>query len=203
MPVVLHQLIPANAGQPGYLIAKELALQSTAQFGSVRGASAGIGDGSCCAALAVNIGFWGTARSYVGVRPLGGGYVEPLYGAPLAYGIVFGNSMIARSRLDFGPLGGHGERCALTAAGGTPLFDIGGNNAVLFVELSPCHGCDVWLNGGGGGVANPYNGLINGAGPFTLNVWYRWPYPAGVGAMEAFHLQSLQNQLAQINGPTW
>lgn len=54
MPIVMNQLIPANAGQPGYAVAKELARQTIAQFGAVRWLGVGIAGGSCCAALAVN-----------------------------------------------------------------------------------------------------------------------------------------------------
>lgn len=41
---------------------------------------------------------------------------------------------------------------------------------------------------GGGGVVNPYNGIINGFGATTLYVWWRWEYPdpalpAGMGGV--------------------
>lgn len=182
MPVVLHQLLPANAGQPGYNEAKELALQTVAQFGAVRGVGVGVAGGSCCAAVAV------TPSAFY---PAGPG---------VAFGTIYGNSQIAAGGLALGPLGGHAERCALTAAGGTPLYLLPGtNDAVLFVELSPCAGCGNWLNGGGGGVPNPYNGTINGAGVVTLHVWYRWAYPGGVANMNAFHGLTVALQTADIN----
>jgi hypothetical protein len=56
------------------------------------------------------------------------------------------------------------------------------------------------LEGGGGGVPNPYNGIINGAGATTLNVWWRWTYTVnGVANMKASHDDGLQAQLASIN----
>lgn len=203
MPIVLNQLTPANAGRPGYSIAKELARQTVAQFGAVRWAGVGIGGGSCCAALAVNPTFFPAANALVGFNPVAppGVVAIPNFGAALQYGIVFGNSQLARGGLDLGPLGGHAERAALTAAAGVPVFTLPGNNAVLFVELTPCHACAIWLNGGGGGVANPYNGVINGTGAITLNVWWRWVYPGtGIHQMSNFHALGLAAQLADING---
>lgn len=47
MSIVLHQLIPGNTANAGYGIAKELARQTVAQFGAVRGVGVGIGGGSC------------------------------------------------------------------------------------------------------------------------------------------------------------
>lgn len=201
MPIVLNQLIPGNAGLPGYAVAKELARQSVGVYAPVRGVGVGIGPGSCCAALAVHPAAWGFAQNLLGFGGIG--FNIPLYGAPIGYGVVCGNSQLAGGGLAMalGPIGGHAERAALTAAGGIPLHDIGGNNAVLFVELAPCGGCQVWLNGGGGGVANPYNGIINGMGAWTLNVWWRWVYPGGggVAAMNFFHGLNPQLELNDIN----
>lgn len=211
MPIVLNQLVPANAGQPGYAVAKELARQTIAQFGAVRWVGVGIAGGSCCAALAINpnpgAGFPASQAllNFVPAAPPGT-IAAPNFGGALPYGIVFGNSQLAAGGLALGPLGGHAERAALTAAAGMALYTLpGGNNAVLFVELTPCAPCQIWLNGAGGGVANPYNGVINGAGATTLNVWWRWVYPddGGVAAMNAFHALGLAAQLAQVNGLTW
>lgn len=141
-----------------------------------------------------------------GGPPFIGGYPLPVFGAALPFSISYGNSQLAAGGLALGPLGGHAERAAITAAGNPGLLPSSpGNNGVLFVEFAPCAGCLAWLNGGGGGVANPYNGLINGGGPITLNVWWRWPYPdgGGVAVMNAFHAMALPAQLAQINGPAW
>lgn len=226
MPIVYNQLIPANNGQVGYAVAKELARQQVAQFGAVRGAGVGVGPGSCCAALAVapnaGVGF-AAANSLAGFAVAAVGAVPPaLWGGALAYSVVYGNSQMAAGGLVMGVVGGHAERAALTAAGnaGLNLYMVALNQAVLFVELEPCGGCQNWLNGGGGGVANPFNGVINGAGAVTLNVWYRWSYPGppalpaiggggvplamtGAAAMNAFHGMALPAELAQINGGTW
>lgn len=210
MPIVYNQLIPGNVGLAGYAVAKELARQTVAQFGAVRGVGVGIGNGSCCAAVAMALPHppapppFPHASAVTGYAPLAPGAVYPLptFGAALPYGAAFGNSQLAAGGLALGPLGGHAERAALTAAGGNPLYTLpGGNNAVLFVELAPCAPCQAWLNGGGDGVVNPYNGMINGAGAITLNVWFRWPYPGGggVAAMTAFHALPLPAQLADIN----
>ena len=109
-----------------------------------------------------------------------------------------------------GALGAHAERAALTAGAGAgggpvPLYTVAVAgalaNAVLFVELQPCQGCQNWLGGAGGGVPNPYNGIINGLGATTnLHVWYRWPFPAGVAAMIAFHGNLLPAQVGIIAG---
>lgn len=219
MPIVYHQLDPANAGQPGYAVAMELARQTVAQFGAVRWVGVGIAGGSCCAALALQpapgVGFpAGHDLAGFGPAPIAGGFPAPIYGAPLPFAIAYGNSQLAAGGLDVGPLGGHAERAALTAAAGSALYTLpGSNDAVLFVELTCCGGCQGWLNGGGGGVPNPYNGLINGVGATTLHVWWRWEYPGpglppgmggvalvgGVPAMNAFHGAALPLQLADIN----
>ena len=122
------------------------------------------------------------------------------------------------------PVGGHGERAALTNVQneGLNLYMVAANQAVLYVELHPCVDCTNWLNGGAGGggvLANPFFGVINGAGPVTLNVWYRWAYPGppalppigaaaalattGAVAMNAFHALALPAELADINGASW
>ncbi len=226
MPIVANQLVPANAGLPGYAVAKELARQQVAQFGAVRGAGAGIGPGSCCAAVAVvpNAGAGFPAAQALGgfgAIPLGGAAPPPIFGAVLPFAVVYGNSQMAGGGLVLGPVGGHAERAALTATGnaGLALHMVAANQAVLFVEMQPCGPCANWLNGGGGGVANPFNGVINGMGAVTLNVWYRWSYPGppalpaigggaavlttGPVAMNAFHALALPAELANINGPTW
>lgn len=182
MPVTCNQLTPANAGLPGYAIAKALAIQAVHQFNSVRPAHVGIGPASCCASVAVNPS----------------AHFPAVAGTP--FGVAFGNSQIAAGGLDQGPLGGHAERCALTAANnnGLALYAPAANSAVLFVELEPCGGCATWLLGGGGGLANPYH---FGAGGTTLHVWYAFPYtPAGIGAMTAFHGTALAAQLAAAAG---
>jgi hypothetical protein len=202
MPLVYHQLIPANVGQPGYLVAKELAKQTVATYAPTRGVGVGIGGGSCCAALAVTNAFWGAGMQVAG---FGGPWLnQPIWGGPLLYGVVCGNSQLAGGGLAMGPngpIGGHAERAALTIANGATLYDIGGNNSVLFVELDTCNGCHTWLNGGGGGVANPFNGIINGFGATTLHVWWRWTYPGGggVAAMNMFHGLNPQLELIDIN----
>lgn len=210
MPIAYHQLVPANAGNVGYAVAKELARQTVAQFGAVRWVGVGIAGGSCCAALAVapnGVAGYPAAAAVAGFgpAPAPGGIAPAIYGAALPYGIVYGNSQLAPGGLALGPLGGHAERASLTAANGIPLYMVAANNAVLFVELMPCGPCQAWLNGGGGGVVNPYNGVINGGGPTTLNVWWRWQYPGdgGVIAMNTFHALTLAGQLLLINGPGW
>lgn len=179
MPVFINQLTPANAAQPGYATAQVLADQAIRHFDAVRNVGVGIGPASCCAAFAV------TPTNHfpaVGVHP---------------YGVAFGNSRIAAGGLDQGPVGGHAERCAITAAGNNGLVPIA-PDAVLFVELAPCNGCAAWLaGGGGGGVANPYNFGPAGA---NLYVWYAFAYPAGVGAMAAFHNTTLAAQLVTAAG---
>jgi hypothetical protein len=203
MPVVYNQLIPANNALPGYNVAKELARQSVAQFGAVRGANAGIGPGSCCAALAViPNNAYPAANALVTFAVQLNGAVIPVYGGPLPYGVVYGNSQMAHGGLVPQQVGGHAERAALTAAGGIAVHLQPGNNAVLFVELFPCGPCQNWLNGQGGGMANPYIPVFNAVfNAPTLNVWWRWPYPGGggVAAMNAFHNWTLQAELNDIN----
>lgn len=201
MPIVYNQLVAANAALPGYEVAKQLALHSSVHFGNVDGAHAGIGFGSCRAALAVN-----PTPDVPVAAPLllNHGAIHP------NYGIVFGNSQIAAGGLGQGvlggPIGGHAERAALTGAAGLNLFTLNipaaPNNAILYVQLAPCPACQVWLNGGGGGVVNPFDGVINaangGANNVTLDVWWHWPYPAGVAAMVAFNTNDPVNQLIAI-----
>lgn len=167
MPVFIHQLMPNNHEIPGYAIAKGLALKAISHFNAVRGVGVGIGPASCCAAFAVR-----SAHNYPDE-------------------VTFGNSRVAASGLDMGDLGGHAERCAITAAGNNNLVPIE-PIAVLFVELAPCGRCIPWLEGGGGGVKNPYNFGREGA---VLYVWYAFQYPDEVPAMAAFHKTSLNSQL--------
>ncbi|MBN8835938.1 MAG: hypothetical protein J0I09_01640 [Sphingobacteriia bacterium] len=186
MPVTTHQLIAANAANPGYAIARVLAVQAVQHFNAVRPAHAGIGPASCCAAFAVN------AAPAAGFPALTG----------QVYSATFGNSQIAAGGLDMGPVGGHAERCAITAAGNnhlTPIAPV----AVLFVELSPCMPCGTWLGGGGGGVANPYNFGAAPAG-LDLHVWYAFPYDAaGIAAMVTFHNRLPADQAARAAALTW
>lgn len=178
MPVFINQLTPVNAGLPGYAIAQVLAQEAIRHFDAVRGVGVGIGPASCCAAFAVM-----PALNFPAI-------------APTAYGATYGNSRVAAAGLDEGPVGGHAERCAITAAGNNGLAPIA-PNAVLFVELAPCGGCATWLAGGGGGVANPYNFGLMGT---NLYVWYAFPYPAGVPAMVNFHNTPLAAQLLVAAG---
>jgi hypothetical protein len=122
----------------------------------------------------------------------------------LPYSMVFGNSRMSMVAA-LVPVpgfagGGHAERTALIAAGGAgcvPYVLAGmANTAVLFVQLSPCGPCNAWLGGGGGGVANPFAVWFGGA--TTLHVWYRWPHPAGVGAMIAWNGTGRAAKLADI-----
>jgi hypothetical protein len=242
MPVVYHQLHPANNALPGYAVAKELARQTVEQFGQVRNLGAGVANASCCAAFATAPGaglgllpataLLGYPVAFPG-PPRPGGINPPTLGGPLPYAISYGNSQMAGGGLVLGPVPGHAERTALAAVVAAPpgmpppppaLHNIGGNNAVLFVELTPCGACQAWLNGAGGGaVVNPFNGIVNGGGAVTLHVWWRWEYPtvapaalpAGMGgvailggsqAMNTFHSGlgfALSGQVAHINGPNW
>jgi hypothetical protein len=179
MPVFINPLIPSNAPLPGYAIAKVLANEAIRHFNAVRPAHAGIGPASCCAAFAVNPTF--NFPAVAGHR----------------FGVAFGNSRVAAGGLDQGPVGGHAERCAITAAGNNGL-DPMIPHAVLFVELAPCPSCATWLVGGGGGVPNPYD---FGSTGINLDVWYAFSYPDGVPAMVAFHNMSLDEQLA--TAATW
>lgn len=186
MPIAYYQLHPANMAQPGYVVAKDLSVQTAVQFGAVAGMGVGIGAGSCRAALAVvPDGNFPAAQALANVGPPPGPLTLPVPvwapPPPLPYGIAFGNSQLAAGGLVLGPIGAHAERASLTAGGVAPpaLYVLPGtNNAVLFVELTPCANCQAWLNGApGAGVPNPYNGIINTGGPTTLNVWWRWEYP--------------------------
>ena len=224
MPIVQNQLIPANAGLPGYAVAKELARQQVAHFGLVRGARVGVGPGSCCAAVAVNpnagAGF-PAVKAVAGFGPIppGGCVPSVVAGPALPFSVVYGNSQMAPGGLVLGPVGGHAERAAFTNAAGSTLFMVAPNQAVLYVELTPCGHCTSWLNGAPGtSVPNPFNGVINGVGAVTLNIWYRWSYPgppalpsigaapplavAGAVAMNRFHSQALPAEFADI-GATW
>jgi Pyrimidine deaminase len=198
MAIYYYQLTPANSHLTGYTIAKELARQCVAQFGAVRGSGVGIGNGSCCAAVAVV-----PAQNFPAAQPLTGfgANSQPQYGPnQLPYAVVFGNSQLAAGGLDLGPLGGHAERAALTAAGNNNLnlYLLNNTDAVLYVELTPCNACQNWLAGNGGGVPNPFH-FQN----INLHVWWSFPYPDGGGiqAMQTFHNSTLQNQLTTVN--TW
>ena len=63
----------------------------------------------------------------------------------------------------------------------------------MYIELQPCgpppagQNCAAWLIDN----RNPYHGVITGAAAATLSVWWRWPHPAGVNAMDNFHGQPL------------
>ncbi|HEX8558378.1 MAG TPA: hypothetical protein VF668_09760 [Pyrinomonadaceae bacterium] len=219
MPIVYNQLVPANNAQPGYAEAKELARQTLAFYGQVAGLGVGIGGGSCRAAVALApapVAFPAALAITGFALPAPGALPQPTLGGALPYSICFGNSQLAMGGLAPGPIGGHAERAALTAAAGQALYTIpGGANAVMFVELTPCGPCQAWLNGGGGGVANPFNGVINGFGGTTLNVWWRWVYPGpglpvgmggaalvgGVNEMELWHTMQwvMPGQLADVN----
>ena len=205
MAVVLHQFTAVGAAlQPGYLAAMELARQCVDQFtlNIMPGPGGGIANASCWAALAVvpNLAF----PAPIAVNPAAPPGVPVGAWGALPYSIVFGNSQMHMIHAlvavpGFGG-GGHAERTALIAAGaaGCALYQLAGlaNNYVLFVQLSPCPPCAGWLAGGGGGVANPYVGAIGGG---TLHVWYRWPYPAGIGAMNAWNGQGRGAKLVDIN----
>ncbi|MBI4662264.1 MAG: hypothetical protein HY735_25880 [Verrucomicrobia bacterium] len=206
MPIAYYQLAPGNAGQPGYAVAKQLAFQCAAMFGPVRFTGAGVGPNSCCAAVATNPN---PGAGFPASNPVTGFQLnaQPTFGAPaLPYAVAFGNSQLAVGGLAVA-VGGHAERVALNAVaavGGVgALYPPVANSAVLFVELTPCLNCQNWLAGvADGGAANPFNGIINGAGATTLHVWWRWEYPApgvlplgmgglaalgGIPAMRDFH----------------
>lgn len=196
MAIYYYQLNSDNSHLTGYDIAKELARQLVVQYGSVRGTGSGIGSGSCCAAVAVV-----PTQDFPALRPLTGigANSQPQYGPnPLPYGAAFGNSQLASGGLDLGPLGGHAERAALTAAGNNKLnlFLLNNRDAVLYVELTPCKKCKDWLTGNGGGVPNPFT-FQN----INLHVWWSYPYPdnGGIKSMHDFHNRSLQDQLKTVN----
>ncbi|WP_426454616.1 hypothetical protein ACP26L_18095 [Paenibacillus sp. S-38] len=198
MTVYYYQLVAANHNQTGYAVAKELAKQTLAQFGAVRGSGVGIGPGSCCAAVAVE-----PSQNIPAAHPLTGfgGATTPQYGSTtLPYGVVFGNSQLAQGGLDLGPLGGHAERATLTAAGNyhLQLYLLNQKDAILYVELTPCSDCQKWLSGGGGGVPNPFNFSTN---HLNLHVWWSFNYPGttGVDEMNQFHNDTLPNQLTTAN----
>lgn len=206
MPIALHQFTVAGAGQPGYYEALELARHCVEQyeFQVLTGPGGGIATGSCWAALAVqpNPGIGWQAPGAVHVA---GGLGATLAGLP--YSMVFGNSRMAYINSMVNVPGAppnfssHAERNALVAAGGNGLalhtLAAHANNSVLFVQLAPCGPCNAWLGGGGGGVPNPFAAAIGGA--TTLNVWYRFPYPGGVGAMNAWNGSTRAVKLADIN----
>lgn len=205
MPVRYHQFnnnpfididAPFN-NRHGYHVARQLAMQQAALYGQVRGLGQGIAEASCCAAVAIRY-----RGDYIAFNPING--------APLEFGVVDGNSRLVASGLVPNVQVGHtvhAERFALLEANkvGATLYECEPNNAVLFVELSPCsdrQNCQRWLEGGGGsGEANPFNGIINLGGPMTLNVWYRWSNEDRNQKEDwrNFHLQPLVYQFQQIN----
>src|SRR5262245_4707082 len=187
MPLAYYQLHPMNSGRPGFAVAIDLASQVIGQFYQVRGVGVGIGSGSCCAAVAVQPGVaYQAAHELLGFDTSGGGRWPPPYYATATrpYAIVYGNSQLARGGLDMDAVGGHAERVALNAALNLSpgLYDIGGNNAVLFVELTPCGPCQNWL----GNLA-----AFQGGGTPTLNVWWRWEYPSWNAAQNLGGIESV------------
>ena len=222
MPIAYYQLHPWNENYPGYAVALELARQTVSVYSAVRGIGVGIGPGSCCAAVAIQAAppYYPTAHQLLAfdtAPPYGPNSTVAQWGAPTGYAVVTGNSQIGMHYMAPDVLPGHAERVALYAAGGRPLYLLPApapaNNAVLFVELAPCGMCQNWLNGAPAPPPNPYNGVINGGGPITLNVWWRWEYPAwplppvmhsveplgGVGGMNAFHQLPCSPELVQID----
>lgn len=200
MPISLQgQVRPANNANPFYEEAKQIAALVATQFAAVRGAGAGIGPGSCCAGLAVTpFGGYLAANAVITTANYAAG-------AALPFAVCYGNSQMAAGGLVQGPVGGHAERAALTAAGLAGLGPWGGANHLLYIELAPCVPCQNWLAGGGGGVGNPYAAIYNPPpAATTLHVWWGWPYPgAGVVAMNVDHALPLigaGSQLANIGG---
>lgn len=192
MPIVYHQFgVPGAAAQPGHAIARELARQCAVQLQHqlLAGPGGGIATGSCWAAVAAAPN---PVAGFPGLAPVGGG-------APLVFTAAFGQSQMANIANNVivpgappGGFGTHAERNALLVAAGNGLAP--GNPGVAFVQLQPCGGCQAWL-------ANPaQNPFPAYAGPGqTLDVWYRWPYPAGVANMVAWNGAGIANQLADIN----
>jgi hypothetical protein len=209
MPVVLHHFtgVAAVAG-PGRLIALELARQCVDQYhlNIAPGPGGGIAAGTCWAAVATTPVAHFPA-SY-GVNPANPpGSAAGAWGA-MPYGVCFGASQMANVAAGVGvPLpglpnpSGHAERNALivagNAGGGLHLVAGAANTAVLFVQLSPCGPCGVWLGGGGGGVANPYPAAAGGV--LTLHVWHRWMHLGQVANMTAWNGGTRAAKLADIN----
>jgi len=201
MAVVLHQF--TGAAGPGRAEALDLARHCADQYALniMFGPGGGIAAASCWAAVAVVPGVAHPALYPVHAL-FAGAPIAPF--APLGFGAVFGNSQMVsiRRRVTVPGYAGaaHAERAALRGAGiaGLALHAIAANQAVLFVQLAPCGPCNNWLNGvPGRGVANPFAAAI--AGAWTLHVWYRWPYPAGIANMVAWNSQTRTNQLNDIN----
>lgn len=199
MPVIIRHLDTAtNGAQPRFADAIELARQCVDQYqlNISLGPGGGIANGSCWAAVAVNPS--PDFPNLTPINPVGaipnGGDVATVGG--LGYGIAFGNSQIATIAANV-PVpgfngGGHAERVAINTAG-LPNLHAPGNQAVMFVQLHPCNGpgthqCQAWLNG-------------LGLGAVTLNVYYRFAYPGGVGAMTTWNGQGRAAQQADIG--TW
>ncbi|MBS1377256.1 MAG: hypothetical protein HPZ84_14505 [Desulfovibrionaceae bacterium] len=163
-----RQLLPTTTHLFCYNVASNLATAVMSDYEKVRGMRVGIANGSCCAAVAVNI--TGNYPAYPGTN----------------YGICFGNSQIAIRGLAPLPdnVGGHAERVAMgtaTAHGGPGLMLFAQpaplpSLAVLYVELKPCPSCQIWL-----GATYP---------TVDLDVWYKFPYTsAGIAQMDAEHAQ--------------
>lgn len=198
--ITFHHFRGNRDNHPTRNIACELAKQVIGFYGPVRPAKAGISVGSCNAALAITPNtVYPAVKEIAGVEGNTAQYTENV----LDYGIAFGNSQIAMSKVDLGKLGKHAERCALTAAaqrGATP-YTMDQHNAVLYVELDCCGPCHEWLNGRGdsNGIQNPFQALID-TNEIHLHIWTRWEYPGlGIQKMYEDHRLSLEEQLENVN----
>lgn len=177
MKIVKRKMDTGLPADPSFHVAQILARRTSDDFGAVRGARAGIADGSCCASVAV---------------VPNGGYLA-VSGADVpatlpAFSMVYGNSRFKAGGLVefYEDIGSHAERAALTIAerAGLTLLNIGGKG-VLYVELEPCGPCKRWLDGEEmSGAKNPYN-----ASGITIDVWYKWDYPSadGIARMKEAH----------------
>jgi hypothetical protein len=176
MPVVINQATNANAVQPRYADAIELARQCADQYhlNILPGAGGGIAGGSCWAAVAVepNANFPNLDPiNPAGAIPNGGGVHIGIGG--LGYGISFGNSQMAMINGQVGLPGfgggGHAERVAINNINPIANLHTPLDQAVMFVQLHPCNGpgtqqCQAWLNN-------------LALGTTTLYVYYRFPHP--------------------------
>ena len=140
------QKFPPHDDAVDLVIAKKLKESCIAQFGAVNQAGAGIGQKSCCAAVAI-----------VPVN----GYPDIASGTALSFAAVYGNSQIIVRGLDAdAPFDAnrdkqpfsqssreeHAEQCAiLTAAKQGLTFFTANRSFHLYVQLQPCSGCDPWL----------------------------------------------------------
>ncbi len=205
MPVVLHQFGQVGANNEiGYYVALELARHCVEQHELQRigGPGGGIADGTCWAAAAVDATQnWPAPRAVDAAGVVGAGL------AVLPYSMFFGVSTLARINNmvpvpGAGVITSHAERVALTNVADNNLAlytpaNGGQGDAVLFVQLAPCPSCAAWLDGNGGGAANPYNFSANAAA--TLHVWYRWDYPGGVPNWTLWQADTRANKLQDIN----